>query len=49
MLGEFLMLQKLFLNIGERLLNIGERPGPKGTSESFPRDHVGMKGRVGVV
>ena len=43
MLGEFLMLQKL------RLLNIGERPGPKGTSESFPRDHVAMKDQVGVI
>ena len=42
MLGEFLMLQKLFLNIGER-------PGPKGTSESFPRDHVAMKDQVGVI
>ena len=37
------MLQKL------RLLNIGERPGPKGTSESFPRDRMDMKGRVEVV
>ena len=40
MLGEFLILQAF---------ESGERPGPKGTSESFPRDHVDMKGRVGVI
>ena len=32
-----------------RFLKIEERPGPKGTSESFPRDHVDMKGLVGVI
>ena len=31
------------------LLKIGERPGPKGNSESFPRDHVDMKGWVRVI
>ena len=40
MLGEFLILQAF---------EYRERPGPKGTSESFPRGHVDMKGRVGVI
>ena len=40
MLGEFLILQAF---------EYRRKTQTKGTSESFPRDHVDMKGRVGVV
>ena len=29
-------------------MNIAERPGPRGSSECFPRDHVDVKIQVGV-